>query len=75
MGGSIMPSKARQLGTTVSSWTTSTRPTNPNNGQMGFNTTLGYIEWYSTTSNTWSAVGAGGGLSQTTAIILSRIFN
>ena len=41
-------------GITLPTWTTAGRPTNPQAGQMGLNTTLGYIEWYSGVS--WIAM-------------------
>ncbi len=39
--------------------TTAQRPANPTNGMMRFNTTLGYIEWYSTTANSWWPIYSG----------------
>lgn len=56
-----MPSKARQLASAVSAgvgitpgtWTTATRPASPVAGQFGFNTTLGYLEWYSSSASSW----------------------
>lgn len=38
---------------TLTSWTTSTRPSSPVAGQMGFNTTTGYPEWYSSDTTSW----------------------
>jgi hypothetical protein len=38
-------------GITNASWTTAGRPTSPATGQMGYNTTLGYPEYYDGT--TW----------------------
>jgi len=40
-------------GVTFATWTTAQRPTSPTSGQMGFNTTLGYIEYYNISSSTW----------------------
>jgi len=40
-------------GVTQPTWTTATRPSNPSAGQMGFNSTLGYPEWYSASDSTW----------------------
>jgi len=37
-------------GIIFSSWTTSTRPASPVAGQLGFNTTLGNMEYYDGTS-------------------------
>ena len=37
----------------LASWTTAGRPASPANGQLGFNTTLGYIEWYSSAQSNW----------------------
>jgi hypothetical protein len=36
------------------SWTTATRPASPIQGQVGFNTTLGYLEVYNGSS--WGAM-------------------
>jgi len=46
-------------GITNASWTTSTRPLSPNDGQMGYNTDTNSVEVYNGTE--WVAVGAGGG--------------
>jgi hypothetical protein len=43
-------------GLILPSWTTEGRPTSPQNGQMGLNTTLGYIEWYRADQATWYPV-------------------
>ena len=79
-----MASRARNLanlssgsaGIVPGSWTTGTRPSSPAPGQFGFNTTLGYMEWYSSSTSLWTpmyqaasysvdylivAGGAGGG--------------
>ena len=40
-------------GETPASWTTAGRPASPSAGQSGFNTTLGYLEWYSASTTTW----------------------
>lgn len=56
-----MASKARQLSSGVSagvgirpgSWTTATRPSNPTSGQFGYNSTLGYMEWYNSSFSSW----------------------
>jgi len=40
------------LGNTMPSWTTATRPSNPSKGQLGFNTTLNALENYN--GATWS---------------------
>ena len=45
-------------GTSVSTWTTGTRPASPITGQTGFNTTLGSLESYN-----GSAWVSGGGLN------------
>jgi hypothetical protein len=37
-------------GLTLVSWTTATRPASPSAGEMGFNTTLGRIEFYNGSS-------------------------
>ena len=42
------------LGGTFPSWTTATRPASPAVGQMGYNTTLGQFDAY--TSNGWTSV-------------------
>lgn len=36
--------------------TTAQRPASPTNGMTRFNTTLGYIEWYSSTLGTWLGI-------------------
>ena len=46
-------------GITVPTWTTAGRPGSPSAGQFGFNTTLGYIEWYSTSSSLWLPIYSG----------------
>ena len=33
--------------------TTAERPTSPSNGEMRFNTTTGYVEYYDTTDTQW----------------------
>ena len=33
--------------------TTADRPTSPSNGEMRFNTTTGYVEYYDTTDTQW----------------------
>ena len=43
------------LGGTFPSWTTATRPSSPANGQMGYNSTTGSFDQY--TSSAWSSVG------------------
>ena len=42
--------------------TTADRPTSPSNGEMRFNTTTGYVEYYDTTNNagSWNLGKAGG---------------
>lgn len=40
-------------GITPPSWTTATRPVGASNGQIGFNSTTGYAEYYNQSSNTW----------------------
>ena len=40
-------------GTVLPTWTTATRPASPSAGQMGFNSTTGYPEWYSAASSQW----------------------
>lgn len=42
-------------------WTTAGRPTNPQSGQMGYNSTLGYIEWYAGI-NGWTPIYSPSGL-------------
>ena len=42
-------------GITNASWTTAGRPIDPVDGQMGFNTTAGTLEWYSTSMAAWVA--------------------
>lgn len=48
-------------GITYPTWTTASRPTNPNVGQTGFNTTLGVLEIYDGTQwnliNMYSQIG------------------
>lgn len=44
-------------GITPPQWTTASRPANPTNAQLGFNTTLNYYEWYDTRSSSWIPVG------------------
>ena len=43
-------------GMTLPTWTTAARPSSPSNGQMGLNTTLGSIEYYSTSSSAWTPI-------------------
>lgn len=50
-------------GVILPSWTTAERPSSPVAGQLGFNSTLGYLEWYSTTSNNWTPMHQGPGYS------------
>ena len=65
-------------GLVLPTWTTAGRPTDPANGQMGYNTSLGHIEWYYSTDSTWYPtytslpyiveyllVGGGGGGGET----------
>jgi hypothetical protein len=40
-------------GVTLATWTTATRPSSPVADQLGFNTTLGYIEYYNSTASQW----------------------
>ena len=54
-------------GITNSSWTTSTRPLSPNDGQMGYNTDTDSVEVYNGTE--WVSVGEGGGGGSTTRVI------
>jgi hypothetical protein len=46
------------LGGTFPSWTTATRPASPAVGQMGYNTTTGQFDAY--TSNGWTSVATSG---------------
>ena len=46
-------------GMVLSTWTTAGRPTSPVAGQFGFNSTLGYIEWYSSTASSWIPIYNG----------------
>lgn len=63
----------------LGNWTTATRPASPTAGQSGYNSTLGYIEWYNISSSGWLPIysiptyvvnylvvagGAGGGGGQ-----------
>ena len=41
------------------SWTTAGRPASPSAGQFGFNTTLGYLEWWSASTSLWLAISDG----------------
>lgn len=50
-------------GLTLPTWTTGTRPATPANGQFGFNSTLGYIEWYSQSYNSWIGMNSAPQLS------------
>ena len=46
-------------GMVLPTWTTAARPSSPTNGQMGFNSTLGYVEWYSTSIASWVPIYQG----------------
>ena len=46
-------------GLALTNWTTAGRPTSPTDGQMGFNSTLGYVEWYSSTYSSWTPIYSG----------------
>jgi hypothetical protein len=46
-------------GLAVATWTTGTRPSSPVAGQMGYNSTTGYPEWYDATSSTWVQFNSG----------------
>ena len=64
-------------GMVLSTWTTAGRPTSPVAGQFGFNSTLGYIEWYSSTASSWIPIyngPGGGGASSAAAVGYSLIF-
>ena len=37
----------------LSTWTTATRPAIPAAGHFGYNSTLGYLEWYNPTTSSW----------------------
>jgi len=52
---------------TPTNWTTATRPSNPTTGQMGYNTDLGNLEYYSGTS--WQSITTTG-----KSIAMSMIF-
>lgn len=43
-------------GETPASWTTAGRPASPSAGQWGFNTTLGYPEWWDATGSALSLI-------------------
>lgn len=43
-------------GVGLPTWTTSTRPSSPAAGQMGFNSTTGYPEWWSSSTSSWVQV-------------------
>jgi hypothetical protein len=40
-------------------WTSATRPSSPSQGDLGFNTTTGYPEWYDTGSAGWVQINKG----------------
>jgi len=44
---------------TIPTGTTAQRPSSPTNGMIRFNTTLGYNEWYSSTSSDWFPISEG----------------
>lgn len=44
-------------GIILPSWTAATRPASAANSQMGFNTTTGSFEWYSSQAAAWTPVG------------------
>lgn len=48
-----MTQAANVASTTLPSWTTATRPSNPTNGMMGFNTTTRSPEWYFAAGASW----------------------
>ncbi len=48
-------------GITFPTWTTSTRPSSPTTGTMGWNTDLNSMENY--TGSAWSSVGGGGAVA------------
>ena len=45
-------------GITNATWTTATRPSSPNNSEMGYNSTLDQFEMYFTSSG-WQKVASG----------------
>lgn len=47
------------------SWTTAGRPTSPVAGQTGYNTTLGALESYNSTTTTWIVSGSNPKITQT----------
>jgi hypothetical protein len=49
-----MTQAAKLASFTAPNWTTANRPASPIQGQLGFNTTLGYLEVYNGTS--WGAM-------------------
>ena len=49
-------------------WTTATRPSSPYAGQMGFNSTLGYPEWWSSVFSNWVPFNSSPGLSITVLV-------
>ena len=46
-------SQINSNGFAPTTWTTATRPSSPFNGQQGFNSTTGYLEWYSSATSSW----------------------
>lgn len=49
-----MTQAAKLAAFTAPNWTTANRPASPIQGQLGFNTTLGYLEVYNGSS--WGAM-------------------
>jgi hypothetical protein len=47
-------------GITNATWTTSTRPSSPSTGQMGYNTTTAQLELYNATYSNWVNAGTSG---------------
>jgi hypothetical protein len=56
MARTRIKSSSLNNGNILPSWTTAGRPATPQNGQMGINTTLGYIEWYSGAALSWNPI-------------------
>lgn len=48
-----MTRAANVASSTIPTWTTATRPSNPTAGQMGYNTTTGLPEWYDSATSDW----------------------
>jgi len=58
-------------GNQFSTWTTATRPTSPQTGQVGYNTTTFQLEVYNSTYNSWINVNQPGSSYATSYLVVA----